>query len=137
MRQCFTIHILFLSNFLFIQNCRYFPLPTPCSDRDLVQHVKVITDEPTRTSFVVALPATHPDAPERPKVVRAETRTSVSILRPDEKDSNSCIITTIAHTNMNGLIPEFVVNYALIKSGDDWRNSMVKFYNDVYLKEKH
>jgi len=38
---------------------------------------------------------------------------------------------------MNGLIPEFVVNYALIKSGDDWRNSMVKFYNDVYLKEKH
>ncbi|XP_065901661.1 steroidogenic acute regulatory protein, mitochondrial-like [Dysidea avara] len=114
----------------------YVPLPTPCSDRDLVQHIKVLDDETTRTSFVVALPATHPSAPERPKVVRAETKMSMSILRPDEDDSNSCILTTIAQTDMKGLIPEFVINYALIKSGDDWRNAMVTFYHDVYVKEK-
>ncbi|XP_065902276.1 steroidogenic acute regulatory protein, mitochondrial-like [Dysidea avara] len=115
---------------------RYIPLPTPCSDRDLIQHIRVLTDETTRTSFVVALPATHPSVQERPKVLRAETKTSMSILRPDEDDSNSYILTTIAQTNMKGLIPEFVINYALIKSGDDWRNAMVTFYNDVYVKEK-
>lgn len=98
--------------------------------------MKVITDEATKTSFVVALNATHPDAPDRPKVVRAETLLSVSIIRPDEKDPNSSVLTTIAHTDMKGLLPAFVVNGAILQSGDTWRANMLKFYNEVYIKEK-
>ena len=115
---------------------RYSPLPFPCSDRDLVQNIKVITDEANKTSFVIALNATHPDAPERPKVVRAETLLSCIIIRPDDTDQNSSVITTIAHTDMKGLLPEFVINSAILSAGDTWRATMVKFYNEVYAKEK-
>ena len=120
---CFSLH-------------RYSPLPFLCSDRDLVQNIKVITDEATKTSYVVALNTSHPDAPERPKVVRAETLLSVSIIRPHDKDANSSVLTTIAHTDMKGLLPAFVVNGAILSSGDAWRATMVKFYNEVYVKEK-
>ena len=96
----------------------------------------MITDEASKTSFVIALNATHPDAPEKPKVVRAETLLSCSIIRPDDKDPNSSVITTIAHTDMKGLLPEFVVNSAVLSAGDTWRAAMVKFYNEVYVKEK-
>ena len=108
----------------------------PCSHRDLIQHIKVFTDDSTKTSYNIALPGSHPDAPERPKIVRAETKLSVSIIRPDESDSNSSVLTTISHTDMKGILPEFVINYAFIKGGDDWRNVMVTFYKNVYAKEK-
>ena len=121
---------------VFLLLCRYSPLPFPCSDRDLLQHVKVITDEASQTSFIVALNATHPDAPVKPKVVRAETLLSCIIVRPDEKDPNSSVVTTIAHTDIKGMLPEFVVNSAILSSGDAWRASLVKFYNEVYVKEK-
>ena len=111
-------------------------MPFPCSDRDLVQNVKVTTDEATRTTYIVALNATHPDAPERPKVVRAETLLSCIIIRPDDEDPNSSVVTTIAHTDMKGLLPEFIVKGAILSSGDEWRASIVKFYHEVYLKEK-
>ena len=115
---------------------RYSPFPFPCADRDLVQNIKVITEEASKTTFVVALNATHPDAPVRPKVVRAETLLSVSIIRPHDKDPNSSVLTTVAHTDMKGLLPAFVVNGAILSSGDTWRATMVKFYNEVYIKEK-
>ncbi|XP_065902014.1 uncharacterized protein [Dysidea avara] len=114
----------------------YIPLPSLISDRDLVQHVKVLTDEPTRTSYVVALPATHPGAPEKPRVIRAETQISVSILQPDKDDPASSVITTITHTDLKGLLPDFVINHGVMKLGDDWRKSVTTFYHDVYLKEK-
>ena len=111
-------------------------MPFPCSHRDLVQNVKVITDEASKTTYVVALNATHPDAPERPKIVRAETLLSCIIVRPDEKDPKSSVVTIISHTDMKGLLPEFVVKGAILSSGDTWRASVVKFYHEVYLKEK-
>ena len=96
----------------------------------------MITDEANRTTFIIALNATHPDAPERPKVVRAETLLSVIIIWPDEDDPNSSVVTTIAHTDMKGLIPMFAVNNAILPSGEVWRASLLKFYNEVYVKEK-
>jgi len=111
-------------------------LPSLVSDRDLIQHVKVLTDDSTRTTYVVALPATHPGAPERSKVIRAETRISISILRPDGDDPKSSIITTVTHTDLKGLLPDFVINHGVMKTGDDWRKSMTTFYHDVYVKEK-
>ena len=115
---------------------RYSQFPFPCADRDLVQNVRVITDDASKTTFVVALNATHPDAPEKPKVVRAETLLSVSIIRPDDNNPSSSVLTTIAHTDMKGMLPAFVVNGAILSSGDTWRATMVKFYNEVYVKEK-
>ena len=114
----------------------YFPLPFPCSDRDMVSCTKVFNDEATNTTIVVAVNAVHPDAPEKPKVVRAEPIISSTIFRPDEKDPNSTIFTSITHIDIKGLLPTFVVNSAIIGNADKIRAEMTKFYNEVYLKEK-
>ena len=115
----------------------YCPFPFPCSDRDLVNCSKVFNDEATNTSIYVAISAVHPDAPERPKVVRAETILAGTIFRPDEKDPNSSTFTSISHFDMKGLLPTFVVNSAVIGNADKTRAEMTKFYNEVYVKEKN
>ena len=96
----------------------------------------MFNDEATNTTVAIALNATHPDAPEKPKVVRAEIIVNAMIFRPDEKDPNSTEFTMITHTDMKGLLPGFVVNSAIIGTTDKMRAEMTKYYNDVYLKEK-
>ena len=97
---------------------------------------KLFNDEATNTTIVVAINAVHPDAPERPSVVRAEAVVSSAMFRPNEKDPYSSIFTSIAHIDMKGLIPTFVVNSAIIGNADKTRAEMAKFYNEVYIKEK-
>ena len=133
-KKLYSIQIVCVLCFYLLH--RYSPLPFPCSDRDIVQNIRVTTDEASKTTYWVALNATHPDAPERPKVVRAETLLSCIIVRPDDKDPNSSVVTTIAHTDMKGMLPEFVVKSSIVSYGDTWRAVAVKFYHEVYLKEK-
>ena len=79
---------------------------------------------------------THPDAPERPKVLRAEVIQPGVIFRPDEKDPNSTVFTIISQMDMKGILPAFVINSAILENADKMRVAMTKFYNEVYLKEK-
>ena len=111
-------------------------MPFPCSPRDVVNCIKRFDDEATNTTVAVVISGTHPDAPERPKVVRAEVIQSGMIFRPDEKDPNSTVFTIISQMDMKGMLPVFVVNGALLGNADKFRVAMTKFYNEVYLKEK-
>ena len=115
----------------------YCPFPFPCSDRDMVTCSKVFNDEATNTTVIISLNTVHPDAPEKPKVVRSEVVVSSTIFRPDEKDPNSSIFTSITHIDTKGLLPTFVVNSAIIGNADKMRAEMTKFYNEVYVKEKN
>ena len=98
--------------------------------------IKRFDDEATNTTTAVVMNASHPDAPERPKIVRAEIVQSGMIFRTDEKDPNSCVFTIVSHIDMKGMLPTFVVNSAIIGNGDKFRVEMTKFYNEVYVKEK-
>ena len=98
--------------------------------------IKKFEDEATNTTTAIAISTTHPDAPEKPKIVRAEIIQSGMIFRPDEKDPNSCVFTILSHIDMKGMLPTFVVNSAIIGNADKYRVEMTKFYNEVYLKEK-
>ena len=81
--------------------------------------------------------AVHPDAPEKPQVVRAETVFSALIFRPDENDPNSTVFTNIVLTDLKGLIPEFVINSMMGGTADTARVEIDKFYKEVYVKEKN
>ena len=96
----------------------------------------MFNDEATNTTTAIGLNAVHPDAPEKPKVIRAEIIVNAMIFRPDEKDPNSTVFTMITHTDTKGLLPNFVVNSAVIGSADKMRAEMTKYYNETYLKEK-
>lgn len=113
---------------------RYAPLPFPCSDRDVLNAAKVFEMEDK--TVAIALNTTHADAPEKPKVIRADAIISAMIFRPDEKDPNSSIFTFISNIDMKGLLPGFVVRSAIIGTADNLRAEMTKHYNEVYLKEK-
>ena len=115
---------------------RYTPLPFPCSHRDLVNAIKRFDDEATNTTTCIAINATHPDAPEKPKIVRSAVIQQGMIFRADEKDPNSSVFTVISHMDMKGMLPGFVVNNVIIGNADKFRVEAVKFYQDVYLKEK-
>ena len=121
---------------IFFATHRYTPFPFPCSDRDYVNCIKVFNDEATNTTIAIGLNAVHPDAPEKPKVVRAQIHVNAMICRVDEKDPNSTVFTMITHTDMKGLLPTFVVNSAIIGSADKMRAEMTKYYHETYLKEK-
>ena len=86
--------------------------------------------------MVLYLNATHPDVPEKPKVIRAETLFSAMIFRPDENDPNSTVFTSILRSDLKGLIPEFVINNLSGGAADTMRADIDKFYKDVYVKEK-
>lgn len=115
---------------------RFSHLPTPATDRELIQHCWVKNDEAAKTTYVIGINADHADAPAKPKVVRAETKLSGIIIRPDEEDGNSSVIVVVSQTDMKGLIPAFIVNGVLVKTGDAWRESLVSFYHNTYSKEK-
>ena len=102
----------------------------------MVSAIKKFDDEATNTTTAIAMSTTHPDAPERPKIVRAEVVQNGMIFRPDEKDPNSSVFTVISHIDMKGMLPTFVVNSAIIGNGDKFRIEATKFYNEVYVKEK-
>ena len=114
---------------------RYTPLPFPCSHRDLVNAIKKFEID-DKTTVLIAVNATHPDAPEKPKIIRSAVIQQGMIFRPDEKDPNSTVFTVISHMDMKGMLPGFVVNNVIIGNADKFRVEMTKFYNDVYLKEK-
>ena len=86
--------------------------------------------------MVLYLNAVHPDAPEKPKVVRAETIFSAMIFRPDEKDPNSSVYTAILLGDLKGSIPVLVINNMAGGAADTMRAEMDKFYKEVYVKEK-
>ena len=115
---------------------RFSHFPTPASDRDLVQHCWVKTDEAAKTTYVIGINGDHVNAPAKPKVVRAESKLSGIIIQQDEEDSNSSVIITISQTDMKGLIPSFIVSGAFVKSGDSWREALVNFYHNTYSKQK-
>ena len=116
---------------------RYAPFPFPCSDRDFVTCCKIFNDEATNTTMALHMHAVHPDAPEKPQVVRAETVFSALIFRPDENDPNSTVFTNIVLTDLKGLIPEFVINSMMGGTADTARVEIDKFYKEVYVKEKN
>ena len=111
-------------------------MPFPCSHRDAVNCTKRFDDEATNTTTAVVMSGTHPDAPERPKVLRAEVVQFGTIFRPDEKDPNSTVFTMISQMDMKGMLPAFAVNSVFLVNADKLRVAMTKFYNEVYLKEK-
>ena len=115
---------------------RFSHFPTPASDRDLVQHCWVKTDEAVKTTYIIGINGDHSGAPNKPKVVRAESKLSGIIIRHNEEDANSSVIVTISQTDMKGLIPAFIVNGAFVKSTDTWREALVNFYHNTYSKEK-
>ena len=86
--------------------------------------------------MVLYLNAVHPDAPEKPKVVRGETTFSGMIFRPDEKDPNSTVFTAILLSDLKGSIPVFVINNLAGGAADTIRAELDKFYKEVYVKEK-
>ena len=116
---------------------RYAAFPFPCSDRDFVTCRKIFNDEATNTTTALHMHAVHPDAPEKPKVVRGETVFSALIFRPDENDPNSTVFTNILLTDLKGLIPEFVINSMMGAAADNARVEIDKFYKEVYVKEKN
>lgn len=97
---------------------------------------KVYPADDSKTTMVIIFGAPHPDAPEKPKVVRAETILTGQIMRPDEKDANSTVLTILSRVDMKGMIPTFVINSAVIGSGDKLRKDILKFYTEEYSKEK-
>ena len=115
---------------------RYAPFPFPCSDRDFLYCCKIFNDEATNTTMAVYMHAVHPDAPEKPKVIRAETLFVGKIFRPDENDPNSTVYSEILLTDLKGLIPEFVVNSMMGATVDSVRVEIDKFYKEVYEKER-
>ena len=123
----------------------YWPMPSPCSDRDLVNCGKMLIDEATKATIYVAVSATHPAAPVRPniippvrpKVIHAETVLCGLIFRSDKDDPNSSTFTSISHFNMKGLTPALAVNSTVIENADNTRAEATKFYNEVYVKEKN
>ena len=115
---------------------RYAPFPFPCSDRDFVYCCKIFNDEATNTTMALYMHTVHPDAPEKPKVIRADTIFSGKIFRPDENDPNSSVYTEILLTDLKGWIPEFFINRMVGGTVDDARVKIDKFYKEVYVKEK-
>ena len=101
--------------FLFLSH-RYAPLPFPCLHTDVVNCIKKFEGEATNATIVVGINCTHPDVPEKPKVVCAKIIQSTMIFRPDEKDPNSTVFTIISHIDMKWILPGFVVNTVIIRS---------------------
>ena len=93
-------------------------------------------DEAAKTTYIIGINGDHTDAPNKPKVVRAESKLSGIIIQQDKEDANSSVIVTISQIDMKGLIPAFIVNGAFVKSTDTWREGLVNFYQNTYSKEK-
>jgi len=66
---------------------------------------------------------------------RAETILSSLIVRPDSQDPNSTNLTMLLQNDAKGLLPKFVVNLGTTRSPDQWRESLAKYYTDVYSKQ--
>ena len=115
---------------------RYASFPFPCSDRDFVYCCKIFDDEATNTTMALYMPAVHPDAPEKPKVIRAETPFAGKIFRPDENDPNSTVFSEVLLNDFKGWIPEFIFNSMLGRTADAVRVQIEKFYKEVYVKEE-
>ena len=69
-------------------------------------------------------------------IYRAETLFSGLVIRPDTEDpSNSSHLSILTQTDVKGLIPKLVINKALAKFPDHWRQLLISFYHDVYSKK--
>jgi hypothetical protein len=109
-------------------------VPSPCSNRDLVQAETVRRDEDK--IMIVMKNATHEKAPVRKNFVRAELFPSSFIIRPDESNPGSSKMTVLAQFDMKGVLPKFVVNHFAVDGPLVLRDSLLKFHKETYLKEK-
>jgi hypothetical protein len=109
-------------------------LPSPCSDRDIVQYTTV-KQEPGQT-IVLYKNADYEKPPVRPNLIRGETILSGTIIRPDPEDPNSSKVSILIQSDLKGWIPKFVINLVVSKAPGAWRKELLKFYNEVYSKEK-
>ncbi|XP_065844791.1 steroidogenic acute regulatory protein, mitochondrial-like [Oscarella lobularis] len=108
--------------------------PPPCSNRDVVQHIKIKVDGDA--TMILYKHTTHPAMPEQPGIVRSETIFSGTIIRPDPNDANSSTISILFQVDLKGWIPAFVINILAASTPLEWRGELVKYHRDVYSKQK-
>jgi hypothetical protein len=58
------------------------------------------------------------------------------IIRADENDANSSRMTLMMQNDPKGLIPKNIFNHFAAKSPSDWQEHLIKYYREVYSKEK-
>lgn len=81
--------------------------PWPMSDRDFVYSFKLFVNQDSTITIKVEN-ATHPDAPEKRKLVRGELSASRYVLRPLEKNKTYFEIELLA--DPKGSVPKWLVN---------------------------
>ena len=68
----------------------------------------------------------HSKAPEKYKVVRAETVISGYYIRTNPGNSNQVLLSIISQTDIKGSIPKWLVNSVSQKAPKDWIANLIK-----------
>eukprot|EP00117_Sycon_ciliatum_P035546 scpid78815/ scgid26919/ PCTP-like protein; START domain-containing protein 10; Serologically defined colon cancer antigen 28 homolog; StAR-related lipid transfer protein 10 len=102
-------------------------------NRDLVQF-NTKRSEPEE-HIVLYKNAVHASRPVDPKMVRAETIFSGTIIRPMADDPNSSTLTLFLQTDVKGWIPSAIINMIATRGPNKWQHSLANFYHGTYKKE--
>jgi hypothetical protein len=96
----------------------FFKSPMGVSHRDFLQKRTLIHDYKGAHSVIVFTNITHPKCPPVKDAVRAETIISGYYIK-DLKEGGCCV-TCISQTDIKGVVPKWIVNYAASKAPLAW-----------------
>jgi hypothetical protein len=96
--------------------------PFGVTPRDFLQYRKAVSD--SRDSLTIMMrSAIHPDKPNLPGFIRAETFISGYVMR---QKGNDCHLFIMSQTDVKGLIPKWIVNMMAAKAPAQWVENLVK-----------
>jgi len=109
--------------------------PWPVADRDFLQWRRTQYHEQQNVYTIMMRSASHPNHPEHPNYVRADTIISGYVVRPAPEDpANSAKLFALAQTDIMGLIPKWMVNATAQRAPVLWGDGLRKACNN-YVKK--